>query len=157
MDIIFLDLDGVLNVIPQGFDLYGAIFHPEFVDNLKYIIEQTGAKIVISSSWRLSGLWYLKNMWEHRNYPGEIIDITPNLYDKDHKRIRGEEIDLWLKQNKKQNISNYVIIDDDSDMLENQLNNFVKTSGNDHKDCIDIGYGLTKECSEKVIQILKGL
>jgi len=56
MKIIFLDIDGVLNVIPQGRDKYGMIFHPEFVENLKYIIEQTNAKIVISSSWRIDGI-----------------------------------------------------------------------------------------------------
>jgi len=32
MKIIFLDIDGVLNVISQGRDKYGMIFHPEFVD-----------------------------------------------------------------------------------------------------------------------------
>lgn len=48
--IIFLDIDGVLNVIPQGFDDFGGIFHKNFEDNLKHIIEETNAKIVISST-----------------------------------------------------------------------------------------------------------
>ena len=160
MKVIFLDIDGVLNVIPKGFDEYGGIFHENFVDNLKNIIEQTGAKLVISSSWRCMGVDWLKDMWGFRKYPGEIIDITPNEHDvfryginkHENKVIRGEEIKLWLMVNE---VDNYVIIDDDTDMLPEQFYNFVKTSENsDHEDCIDIGYGLTKKCSELAIKIL---
>lgn len=50
MKIIFLDIDGVLNVIGQGRDEYGQIFHKHFENNLKRIIDETDAKIVISSS-----------------------------------------------------------------------------------------------------------
>lgn len=77
MKIIFLDIDGVLNVYPQGHDEYGAIFHPHLVENLKLILDQTGAKIVVSSTWRRSGLSIMKEMWEKRGLPGEVIDITP--------------------------------------------------------------------------------
>ena len=161
MKIIFLDFDGVLNVIPQERDKYGSIFHIEFIDNLKYIIDKTDAKIVISSSWRSDGMDVFQNMWKHRNYPGEIIGITPFSYfnedlepDTNIEIVRGHEIKWWL-DNTNDNIENYVILDDDTDMLDEQLNNFVKTSDNiDHEDCIDIGYGLTKQCAEKAIQIL---
>ena len=161
MKIIFLDIDGVLNVIPQGRDKYGMIFHPEFIENLRYIIEQTDAKLVISSSWRIDGIDTFNSMWEYRNYPGEIIGITPFSYfnedlesDPDIEICRGHEIKYWL-DNTNNNIESYVILDDDDDMLNSQLNNFVKTSGNiDHPDCIDIGYGLTKLCAKKAIQVL---
>lgn len=149
--IIFLDIDGVLNVMSQEFDDYGQLFNPIFVKNLADIIEKTNAKLVISSTWRYSGLKQMVNMWKYRNLPGEIIGITPDLYkDVD----RGDEIKAWLEKNIDK-VDNYCIIDDDEDMLTEQLNNFVKTSGNiDHPDCDDIGYGLTKICSEKVIEIL---
>ena len=39
-------------------------------------------------------------------------------------------------------------------MLEEQLPNFIKTINPDHEDSLDIGYGLTKQCAEKTIQIL---
>ena len=65
MKVIFLDIDGVLNVISQGHDEYGSLFHKHFEDNLRYIIEQTGAKIVISSTWRMSGLSEMQRMWKH--------------------------------------------------------------------------------------------
>jgi hypothetical protein len=162
MKAIFLDFDGVLNVIPQGHDDFGGIFHPEFVENLGRIIEETGAKLIISSSWRHMGLERLNRMWEQRGYPGEIIGITPDLRwgtpeeklePGEKKYVRGDEIQAILDQYYQ--ITNYVILDDDNDMLVSQLGNFVMTSTNiNHPDCIDIGYGLTKECTNKAIRIL---
>ena len=158
--IIFLDIDGVLNVIGQGYDSFGQLFHKHFEDNLRWIVEQTGAKIVISSSWRITGLQDMKNMWKRRNLPGEVIDITPTEIDVVERKIcefrddvkRGHEIQLWIDDN---DVKNYVILDDDSDMLPSQLNNFVRTSNNKtHEDCVDIGYGLTRICSEKAVEIL---
>jgi len=153
--VIFLDIDGVMHVISQGHDKFGGIFHKHFEDNLQWIIEETGAKIVISSSWRLNGLEEMQQMWQERNLPGEVIDITPNLtYGVGLKTStpRGKEIKKWLDENK---VANYVIIDDDTDFLKEQMKNFVQTSENeDHPDCIDIGYGLTRKCAEKAIQIL---
>jgi len=159
MKVIFLDIDGVLNVIPQGHDDYGGIFHTEFVDNLKYIIDKTKAKIVISSSWKSNGLDVLQKMWEDRKLPGEVIDITPNVVDVVNRGTceyydlvdRGYEIQQWIDDN---NPDNYCIIDDDNDMLPSQMSNFVRTINGDHPDSIDIGYGLTKKCSKKVIKIL---
>ena len=155
-----LDIDGVLNVIPQGHDNYGGIFHKHLVENLKRIVDETGAKIVVSSTWRLNGIISIQNMWRDRGLPGEVIGITPSFwisaddsipqYKKDK---RGYEIQDWIDKN---NPDNYVILDDDVDMLEGQMDNFVQTSENpDHEDCIDIGYGLTSICADKAIEILK--
>ena len=158
MKVIFLDIDGVLNVIPQGHDAYGGIFHPNFVENLQRIIDETGAKIVLSSSWRHSGLTKMLAMWKFRNLPGELIGVTPDLYRRvdfegERKMVRGDEIHAIL--NKHPEITNYVILDDDDDMLPNQMGNFVCCSNNiNHPDCIDIGYGLTTECTNKAIRIL---
>ena len=153
--IIFLDIDGVLNVYPQGHDDYGSIFHDHFVDNLKWIIDETGADIVISSTWRMSGYRIMKEMWAKRNLPGKVIGITPNHMIKTGTTLqRGKEIDEFIKDYSKP-ITNYVILDDDTDMEPHQMNNFVKTSDNrDHPDCVDIGYGLTRKCAEMAIKIL---
>ena len=70
MKIIFLDIDGVLNVYCESRDEYGCCFHSHLVENLRILIEQTGAKIVIISTWRFSGLEIIKEMWEKRNLPG---------------------------------------------------------------------------------------
>lgn len=160
--IIFLDIDGVLNLISQGHDQYGSIFHEHLVDNLRKIVDETGAKIVISSTWRFDGLDVMQDMWKSRNYPGEVIDITESYIDKVAKEfgieyyddiIRGHEIELYLHEHP--SVVDYVILDDDTDMLPSQMNNYVQTSGNkDHPDCIDIGYGLTSICAQKAIDIL---
>lgn len=162
MKIIFLDIDGVLNVIPQGFDIYGSIFHQHFIDNLHKIISETGAKIVLSSSWRFNGIESIREMWNYRKLPGEIVDITPfDIIEKDdhlsfiENAERGHEIQRWIDENK---VDKYVILDDDIDMLSSQMNNFVRTSGNKHHyDCIDIGYGLTDICTDKAIKILNSI
>jgi hypothetical protein len=170
MKVIFLDIDGVLNVYCESRDKWGCTFHKHLVDNLRYIIKKTGAKIVISSTWRsgfvmddgsyVDGLTGLKQMWIDRNLPGDIIDITPNSQDVVESGYtefydlvdRGHEIKLWLDKNP---VENYCIIDDDNDFLTEQRGNFVRTANNsNHPDCIDIGYGLTKICAERVVEIL---
>ena len=162
MKLIFLDIDGVLNVIGQGYDEFGQIFHPHLEKNLDTIIKETNAKIVISSTWRMNGLETMQRMWKYRNIAGEVIDITPTEVDVVNRGTceffdqvdRGYEIQQWIDDNKDK-IESYCIIDDDNDMLPSQQNNFVRTANNiDHADCVDIGYGLTKECAKKAIEIL---
>lgn len=151
MKIIFLDIDGVLNcqeAYINGFckrtDNYGQDFYPPSMNLLNQLIEETNAKIVISSTWRKSGLEVMQEMWKHRKMAGEVIDVTPRLFyiDETHYRIpRGIEIDAWLdnkgfshifwsKEHQKEyldksEIENYIIIDDDSDMLYKQKEHFV--------------------------------
>jgi hypothetical protein len=160
MKVIFLDIDGVLNVLCEGRDEFGCIFHKHFEDNLKNIIKQTQAKIVISSTWRADGLQKMQDMWVKRGLAGEVIDITPmevegELFERYYEpgADRGYEIQQYIEDHPK--ITKYCIIDDDSDMLNHQLKYFVRTFANrDHSDYVDIGYGLTKECSEQAIKIL---
>lgn len=160
MKVIFLDIDGVLNVYNNTKDRFGFTFHKPFEDNLRWIIEETGAKIVISSTWKIDGIEYLKDMWYERGLPGDIIGITPNEVDVVEKGTcdfydqvdRGYEIQQWLDEH---SVDSFCIIDDIDDMLPLHKNNFVKTSNNnDHIDSIGNGYGLTKKCSEKIIEIL---
>ncbi|MDD3988208.1 MAG: HAD domain-containing protein [Candidatus Omnitrophica bacterium] len=174
-NIIFLDFDGVLNHqefynkmnnnIPR--DNFGFIFDEQNISNLGNIIKITEkqsnipTKIVVSSTYKngstldrkLFGLDYLKAMWKERNYPSEVIDITPTFDLKIYPHLgeienkpsipRGVEIKWWLeRQNHYHNqfdapgfqlmykqckVNNYVIIDDDSDMLLEQKDNFVQT------------------------------
>lgn len=154
MKIIFLDLDGVLNVIPDrnkgehGYDKWGPIYHDHLVENLGTLIEETTADIVISSSHRSNGLKHFQDMWRDRVYPGHVIGTTPYL-----PLCRGYEIEAYLDTHK--TCDEYVILDDDDDMLESQMSNFVMTSNNpNHPDCIDVGYGLTKICTKQAIEIL---
>lgn len=161
--IIFLDIDGVLNTQlwytqmdrNTYIDKYGYAFDPNAVANLKRIVEETGADIVISSSWKCMGLTQMEDMWNDRNLPGRIIGITPNSVSDElllHAdidsmvlfHIRGEEIKEWLSKHGKR-VSNYVIIDDMDNMLPEQQSHFVQTNPE---------VGITKEDSEKAIKIL---
>ncbi len=174
MKVIFLDIDGVLNTssfighfwtycqlndlkrpeTKKEFnellrDEYGNIFDPLAVTWLRDIIERTDAKIVISSSWRSSGLSVMQEMWKVRGLPGEVIDITPFpkdvlAYEKAnyYESIgRGAEVQMWLDTHK--SLESYCIIDDDSDMLSDQV--FVQTNED---------YGITEEIAERVIRLL---
>lgn len=167
--VCFLDIDGVLNVISLGRDEFGSLFHQHFCDNLKRIIDSTGAKIVISSSWRHSGLKSMQDMWKHRGLAGEVIDVTPNrskrYYDEPnyknlpfHERLeRGFEIQDWLDKHQGE-VERYVICDDDDDFLESQMEFYIRTFENlDHPDMVDWGYGLTSICADKAIDILNGV
>lgn len=138
--IIFLDIDGVICVDWDKYvDEFGHGFRKEYVGNLARIIKETGALLVISSTWRMEGLGKMKLMWEMRNLPGQVIDVTPIM-----NTPRGEEIAEWLRENP---VDRYVILDDDSDMLPEQMNNFVHTVGTKKG-------GLTAIHADKAIQIL---
>lgn len=165
--IIFLDIDGVLNPIHymnamgklhsashneiKSMDDYGHLFLDHNCDALKHIIDSTGAGIVISSTWRMSGLNIMREMWKKRSIVGEIVDITPNENDLVKAGVsefydticRGTEIDHWIKS--KDFKGTYCIIDDTRDMLDSQEPFFVNTNPY----C-----GLTFKNAEKAIKIL---
>lgn len=109
--IIFLDFDGVLAIdnprlcdIPER-DKYGTIFNHYCVNCLWQIINDTSAKIVITSSWtNYLSLRKIKQMWRYRKLPGTVVDTIRN--DSIDRSIK---IDNWLN---KYHITNYVIIDD---------------------------------------------
>jgi histidinol phosphatase-like enzyme len=138
MKIIFLDIDGVLNsdtwykkrktdfCIHEEFD-------PFLVQQLNQLIKDTKAKIVISSSWRKSHtLEEMQKLFKQVGIRAEIIGMTPVLKYANHTMSvpRGCEILKWLQDNEGllgtqvHNFKNYVILDDDSDMLYWQRNNF---------------------------------
>lgn len=166
MKVIFLDFDGVVNTevyiasvadfckrTEQNFDRihdrYGMLFDPIAVTMLSCIIEQTGAKIVVSSSWRLSGLDKMKQMWQDRKLPGEVIDITPSfLQERKTTLCRGEEVQAWIEKWKSENPGEeffYVALDDDTDLLPLCEGHFVQT---------DACYGITRKDAKKCIEIL---
>lgn len=159
MKIIFLDIDGVLNC--ENAYCSGECKYTEWINHrgdkdhhqsfcswskkwLNKLIDETDAKIVISSTWRHSGIEYMKSVWEHEKMSGEIIGITPDFRWKaeGYTPPRGCEIDWYLSKvlgfnhinwdesiqreyMEKSGVENYIIIDDDSDMLYGQRNHFV--------------------------------
>jgi len=152
--LIFLDIDGVLDTYKTRYQL-----DPELMKRLGFLLETTGAKIVVSSSWRAMDVaGTIEFMTDPDNpsvgshpfpYTDKIIGVTPILFsiidgDIDRPATRGEEIAAYLKANP---CDKYVILDDDRDMLPEQWEHFVPV--NDE-------FGLTDENVQKAVTILEG-
>lgn len=161
---IFLDIDGILNSIETchyfyelsgGKNGYGGLFHPptiptlenilwgqKLVDNLKKIVDATDAKIVISSTWRMGHPWPtfidMFKLYGWKDAP--VIGATPIRHVK-----RGYEIKEYLDNHRE--VTNYVILDDSTDMLPEQMDNFVNTDEN---------IGLSEKDADDAIKILNG-
>ena len=134
-NIIFLDIDGVLNGYNKwnllGWKILSKInykplelwykcitnpfgIHESKVKRLTKIVKATNAKIVLSSTWRINqqseNYKLLISMFNKYNI--EIIDITPISKNKH----RGIEISKWLDINRSI-VKNFIILDDEiSDM-----------------------------------------
>lgn len=194
MKLIFLDIDGVLNTLDtmharhilssrkmKKFDLkyddpgirelirddFGHLFEDTSVMYLDALVTEFNAHIVISSTWRYSGLSVMKQMWAKRRLPGKVIGITPSMgypiedetYGEEYRTTaRGFEIKQFMCDIQKgttpithcdirtpQVIESYVIFDDDRDMLKEQWDNFVQC---------DVQHGLSYEQYEKARAIL---
>src|SRR5580704_14598170 len=112
MKVIFLDIDGVLNCkktsnprkLPYVVDR-------RLLAKFKQLIERTGAKVVLSSTWRYdpAGVFSAK----HWGIP--FMDLTPDL----PKRPRRDEILAWLKKHPR--VTRFVVIDDEDDELDELL------------------------------------
>ena len=153
MKVVFLDFDGVLcnhESISAGYkaraapeqDPYGP--HEDCVAALNHIIEQTGAMIVVSSTWRRiskfrTAMAEQLNKWSVK---GTVLDITPVL----NEEIRGKEIAQWLNSYSRHPVESFVILDDDSDMGELRPR-LVQTDG---------AKGLTMDDAERAIAMLNG-
>ena len=153
MKIIFLDFDGVMDTAyydhmlsKQGLpgnDPYGTVFDPNCVHNLRRIIDNTGADIVVSSSWKhfMTYKEFLE-MWDARGLPGFVTDVTPI---PDMRRNRGDEIDAWLNECNVE--CQYVIIDDldGSDFNEHQIPRLL---------VVNPFFGLDEDTAERAIYLL---
>lgn len=169
--IIFLDFDGVLTnnkcsarLFEEGkptSDKYGELFDPKAVDLLNHIIDETNAKVVISSSWRYLGLAKLQELWQERGLHGQVIDMTSlhavdefilenglkwlenGVEGNEMSSPRSMEIEWWLRY-RKDNIANYVILDD-LPMPSTLQQHFVQ---------VNPVYGLLNSQAEQTIKIL---
>tara|TARA_R110000868_G_C10973188_1_gene771471 strand:- start:21331 stop:21864 length:534 start_codon:yes stop_codon:yes gene_type:complete len=173
MKIVFLDIDGVLNVPSAELGFYYALgidfdkyiktedrirrdtinWSPSALYNLYRIIDETKAKIVISSTWRLGAeLDIMKAWFQVPLLQNAVIDKTPSFHPKWNDIVvrvpRGSEINAWIEQYKKDNgcksIDSIAIIDDDSDMWP-LMSDFFQTIGYD---------GLNWETASKIIEHL---
>lgn len=157
--IVMLDIDGVCN----GEAFYNKTkgrsgdFDPDSIKLLNQL-ESIGAEVVISSSWGEDAIQPLKDV----GLTLPIIDCTKKLHYKFDWACRGNEIDFWLTSNfggtttaygdayrhhwhPEDTDYEYVIFDDDADMLYGQKDNFIQT---------DRMTGITQADIDKAIKIL---
>lgn len=125
MKVLFLDIDGVCNSrmfsakqFAKGVGGFLGI-DPAPAELVRDIIDKTGCKVVLSSTWRLSATEREKV----RNQVCEFIDVTPDLphnnkNHKDYRTHRGTEVQAWLDGHPE--VKQYAILDDDSDFLPEQ-------------------------------------
>lgn len=116
MKIIFLDIDGVLNCrfSKSRIGFYIGIDNDK-VKRLREIVDATGAKIVLCSSWKDG--WHFRNKEvqdEHANYLDrklrrEGLYIFDKTTDKHHNR--GEGIRNWIA--KRNDVSAWIVLDDE--------------------------------------------
>lgn len=141
LNILFLDIDGVLNYASQTpANSYGGRFpngeeiEPKLVKKLNKIFEEVpNLKIVVSSSWRgnmkrlvwalrNAGFRYIENIIgktpratavTEKHYNGETIELTPP-YTLLYER-RGQQILKWFLDNPgiSKRMNNFIIIDDE--------------------------------------------
>lgn len=166
MNIIFLDIDGVLNSMAYFAQNKGkGRRHSDISDyHLKMLAEiyhTCNAKIVLSSSWREidnptnPGVYWL---WEYlvdklAEYGMEIMDKTPLLPDMN----RPLEIKTWLDQQPNKKSIRFVSLDDD--FSKERYDEYgigdclIKTSFY----CDDVSEGgLQREHVDKAIELLRG-
>ena len=159
MKIIFLDVDGVLNntSTQETFEEYYFV-EDEKIELLRQLVVRTGAKIVLSSTWREG--WYAK---ERISNPSPSYLSAIRLFEALKQKLseyglellsytedfgtRGEEIDLWLKNWNGEPIESFVILDDMyPEELQLHQEKLVQTVES---------FGLTQEDVEKAVTMLK--
>ncbi len=149
MKIIFLDIDGVLNS-DEYFDKIKNL-NINGIENdidiskiilLKKSLDETGAKIVLTSSWR-----YTRKAQELKQLLlsyGIIVDCTPFIDNE-----RGIEIKKWLQEHN--DVQDFVILDDEifdsyDEKLMKKLIKISDTNG------INYGEGLQPKHIQEIIQ-----
>ena len=142
LKVIFLDIDGVLNTARAHIAFGSSQWDPVGVAILNRVCKETGAKLVISSVWRGS----MEN-WMHAHQILDAVGLGRHgichsqlgfpEYDRNsqshrtapgHDNPRGRKIQDWLDE---YSPDNYVILDDDCDMLSSQAKHFVKCNGHE--------------------------
>lgn len=120
MKVIFLDIDGVLNSELWALEMSAKkvyVFRDNILEEralkiLQHIVQDSGAQLVLSSTWRITPKQYEDADQWLRKYGMHLIDYTRFFCPED--TCRGDEIAAWLREHP--DVEQFVIIDDDCDM-----------------------------------------
>lgn len=136
---IFLDVDGVLNTASllyhYGFDY----IDDDMVGLLATVVQKTGAKIVLSSTWRLQKESMRMVEEALKRHGLSVLDRTPRIEDA----FRSEEISRWLGEHPE--VDRYAILDDNPEAGRGLEDNFFMT---------DMETGLDRETVERMVRHL---
>lgn len=163
MNVVFLDIDGVLNSNfwdneHQKEISDGTLIDIEKIELLSVLINEFSAKIVLHSGWKY---WFDENLKPLRLEAEKLLemlekcglyieDVTPDFADEEIKRtkkfslVKGKEILSWVESHPN---SNWVVIDD----LD--LHNEIVL---EHQVMTDSNVGLTLEDVHKARLIFNG-
>lgn len=114
MNILFLDIDGVLNPCD------GSGLNTDKVALLKEISDATDCRIVLSSSWRLNARQLGRVIDMLHSIGSDLWSLTPDLSVKSgvlfHAQERWREIEMWSMNEEIGRDATCVILDDEADM-----------------------------------------
>jgi len=101
--VLFLDIDGVLNdeTFLQRCKSLDQEIDPKKVSLLNHIINKTGCRTILSSSWRSQGLNEVQRKLEKVGFNHQLDGCTPLLEERTPGGIffaarRGDEIGSWI-------------------------------------------------------------
>ena len=143
--IIFLDVDGVLN---SAFDVtVENQFDDKMVDWLVYLVNESGAKIVVHSSWKYHKD-SLKKLTDRLAQSGlETFDVTPTIFGPNCGRVN--EIKQWLNEHP-HDPERWVMLDD-WDYRKEFGKHMIQTWSHDNNKC---GFGLNEAYVKQALAIL---
>lgn len=111
------------------------------VERLAAVVRRTKARIVVSSSWRYCVMHM--DVLSRRLAANQIAILDKTVYSIS-SGVRGSEIEKWLIK-WRDRWSNFIILDDNTDMLPHQMNRFIQ---------IDETTGLTEEDANIATRLL---
>lgn len=143
--IILLDFDGVVIPFTKKYQkMHPALPSLEAVATLNAIIKETGAKIVVTSAWRLfATIEALDACIKKWGVVGDVIGKAPHLPSDS----RGLEILSWL-QDSSGKTEEFVVIDDEASEMILVDDHFIKVQ--------DPKKGLLLSDASAIIKILEG-
>jgi len=165
MKIIFLDIDGVMctrSCYGRGADNKWAayMFDPKAVAVLNFILQETGAEIILSSDWRHQyTLQEMREIFAHNfvfKGPIGFTERSGTYLANNLEGGRSDEINHWLKVNAWKNDIKWVAVDDlDMSQKFDEMGNI--TSGVEHfVHCPNDQEGIKRiNVKEKILDKLK--
>ena len=145
LDVIFLDIDGVLN---PGKAKHPHVFAPDCVVQLRRILDaRPEIHVVMSTSWRTGFPFFVLGwLWHQHDLPIQrVIGRTPEIQND----RRGDEIPKWLTdaplRSKEHQVRRYAVLDDEAEPV-------LEVIPRQHMFTCDPWHGLTEEVADRVIK-----